>query len=105
VMLISGDRHLGEISLLSASADDGAGFDLFEVTSSPLSARSGFGWGETNNYRVSEDNLRESQFGLLDVSREAGAINVRMQLHDADGVRRFVQVAEFASTLDGVDGN
>ncbi len=97
VVLISGDRHLGEISKLPASAEGGAGFDLFEVTSSPLSARSGFGWGETNSYRVSEDNLRESQFGLLDVSRSSGAIKVQMQLHDAAGVARFIQVTEFVN--------
>jgi len=105
VVLISGDRHLGEISKLPADAKAGAGFDLFEVTSSPLSARSGFGWGETNSYRVSEDNLRESQFGLLDVSRSSGAINVQMQLHDAEGVQRFVQIAEFASDSGGSEQN
>lgn len=101
VVLISGDRHLGEISKLPANAKDGAGFDLYEVTSSPLSARSGFGWGEVNSYRVSADNLRESQYGLLDVSRSIEAIKVQMQLHDAQGVPRFVQVAEFARDLNG----
>jgi len=98
VILISGDRHLGEISKLPGDAIDGAGFDLFEVTSSPLSARSGFGWGEKNRYRVSEDNLRESQFGLLDITRSANSIRVQMQLNDAQGSTRFVQVAEFASS-------
>lgn len=97
VIVISGDRHLGEISKLPADAVDGAGFDLFEVTSSPLSARSGFGWGEKNSYRVSEDNLRESQFGLLDISRSGELIRVQMGLHDARGNPRFVQVAEFGS--------
>ncbi len=103
VILLSGDRHLGEISRLPADAPGGAGFDLYEVTASPLSARSGFGWGETNDYRVSEDNLRESQFGVLDVSRiiqpsGVGAIRVSMQLHDASGEQRFVQVVEFSAS-------
>jgi len=106
VVLISGDRHLGEISKLEASAENGTGFDLFEVTSSPLSARSGFGWGETNSYRVSDDNLRESQFGLLDVSRLAGTIRVQMELRDAQGAQRFVQLAEFVSSASpAVDSN
>ena len=101
VLLLSGDRHLGEISKLAADEPDGVGYDLFEVTSSPLSARSGFGWGETNRFRVSEDNLRESQFGLLDITTtnisDVKMIQVEMKLLDAQGLERVVQIAEFAA--------
>lgn len=94
LLLLSGDRHLGEISLLPADHPDGTGFDLYEVTSSPLSARSGFGWGETNDYRVNEDNLRESQFGFLDIARAVQdngemKVKVSMNLLDAEGTVRF----------------
>ena len=97
LLLLSGDRHLGEISRLPADYPGGTGFDLYEVTSSPLSARSGFGWGEVNDYRVNDDNLRESQFGVLDVVRRANAvdangagdISVSMKLLDANGNVRF----------------
>lgn len=99
LLIVSGDRHLGEISLLPATAEAGAGFNLFEVTASPLSARSGFGWGETNDYRVSEDNLRESQFGVLDIARVEDAIRVAMQLRDDQGAVRFEVVTEFAASL------
>ena len=91
LLLLSGDRHLGEISRLPADYPGGTGFDLYEVTSSPLSARSGFGWGETNDYRVNDDNLRESQFGMLDIERVAGEaeLTVSMKLLDAAGEVRF----------------
>ena len=101
VLLLSGDRHLGEISKLPANDPEGAGYDLYEVTSSPLSARSGFGWGEVNRFRVSEDNLRVSQFGLLDIttsdSTDIKKIRVEMKLVDAQGQERFSQTAEFAA--------
>ena len=105
-LLLSGDRHLGEISLLAEDAPGGAGFDLFEVTSSPLSARSGFGWGETNDFRVSSDNLRESQFGVLDIERRRlptgeQKLAVSMQLYDEEGAARFTQSVEFALSDDG----
>ena len=68
LLVLSGDRHLGEISQLDAVLQGGQ--PLVEATSSPLSARSGFGAGEANALRVSSDNLRESQFGLLDIDAE-----------------------------------
>lgn len=104
LVVLSGDRHLGEISRLPADYPGGTGFDLYEVTSSPLSARSGFGWGETNDYRVNDDNLRESQFGVLDIYPVRAAANgpdaddtqamvtglaVGMHLLDAEGQVRF----------------
>ncbi len=103
IVLLSGDRHLGEISRLPADYPGGAGFDLYEVTSSPLSARSGFGWGETNDYRVNTDNLRESQFGVLDLTPRPGegesSLAVSMHLLDAEGQVRFSAQQTF--TLPG----
>lgn len=103
LVLLSGDRHLGEISRLPADYPGGTGFDLYEVTTSPLSARSGFGWGEVNDYRVNDDNLRESQFGLLDILPKTestgvgGAeIAVSMKLLDADAQVRFDAQHSFA---------
>jgi len=82
VVVLSGDRHLGEISALPGPAGSPA---LIEVTSSPLSARSGFGEGEVNDHRVSSDSLRESQFGVLELSES----KVRLELRDASGVTRY----------------
>lgn len=83
-IVLSGDRHLGEISALPLQVE-GSAQQLVEVTSSPLSARSGFGDGEENRYRISGDNLRESQFGVLELLDE----EVRLELRDAQGVSRF----------------
>jgi len=100
IVLLSGDRHLGEISRLPADYPGGTGFDLFEVTSSPLSARSGFGWGETNDYRVNGDNLRESQFGVLDITPiptgGEPSLAVSMHLLDAQGDVRFSAQQKFS---------
>ena len=41
VVLLSGDRHLAEISKLSASDPEGPGYPLFDITSSSLNAPSG----------------------------------------------------------------
>ena len=84
-IVLSGDRHLGEISALPVSATDLTQSQLIEVTSSPLSARSGFGEGETNDYRISSDNLRESQFGVLEIVGD----ELRIELRDAQGETRF----------------
>ena len=89
VVVLSGDRHLGEISALPGTAGSEA---LIEVTSSPLSARSGFGEGEVNDYRVSADSLRESQFGVLELNDS----QLRLELRDASGASRFA----ITTTLD-----
>ena len=67
VFIVSGDRHLGEISKLPSSGDFGLDYPLYDVTSSPLSARSGFGEGEVNSYRVGYDNVRVSNFGVIEI--------------------------------------
>ena len=69
VFIVSGDRHLGEISRLPGTGDFGLNHPLYDVTSSPLSARSGFGKGEVNRYRVGHDNVRVSNFGAIEIDR------------------------------------
>ena len=82
-VILSGDRHLGDISVLPASDPSGPNYDLFEVTSSPLSASSGFGEGEPNRYRVSQDNVRLSNFGVLTVNWTSRSLS--MDLRDQEG--------------------
>ncbi|MFP6796453.1 MAG: alkaline phosphatase D family protein [Pseudomonadales bacterium] len=67
IFFVSGDRHLGEISKLSDTDDFALDYPLYDITSSPLSARSGFGKGEVNRYRVGHDNVRVSNFGMIEV--------------------------------------
>lgn len=82
-VLLSGDRHLAEVSVIPQRDSGGVGYDLYEFTSSPLSARSGFGAGEPNRYRAGEDNIRESNFGLMTVQWPERTITV--ELRDKSG--------------------
>ena len=91
-VVLSGDRHLGEISALPVGAGELAQAQLVEVTASPLSARSGFGEGEVNDYRISSDNLRESQFGVLELVDS----ELRIELRDAQGATRFEHTTALA---------
>ena len=92
VMLVSGDRHLGEISRLAADDPLGVGYPLYEVTSSPLSARSGFGEGEPNRHRVGGDNVRVSNFGLIAV--DWADRTATLSLVDQNGDAMVYQVVE-----------
>jgi alkaline phosphatase D len=60
-LLLSGDRHLGEISSLPGS--DGR-FAVYEITASGLNS-AGAGLGEVNPYRMTDDNVRSDHFGLI----------------------------------------
>ena len=92
VLIVSGDRHLGEISALPSEAELGVGFPLYELTSSPLSARSGFGEGEPNRFRVLDDNIRTSNFGLVDINWTRETIS--LSLNDQEG--QTLQSHEFS---------
>ena len=91
VLLVSGDRHLGEISRLPADAAAGIGYPLFEITSSPLSAVSGVGVGETNRRRMG-DNVRVSNFGLIAVDWPRATAT--LSLVDASGRAVVYQTIE-----------
>ncbi|MCY3885361.1 MAG: alkaline phosphatase D family protein [Gammaproteobacteria bacterium] len=71
VVILSGDRHLGEISKLREDDPNGVGYDLYEVTSSSLTSSFGFGAGEKNSFRVAGDNVRVNNFGIVKFDWEA----------------------------------
>ena len=64
IIFISGDRHLAEISKLE---DNGINYPIYEVTSSGMNS-AGYGKGELNRYRITEDNFRENNFGLISIN-------------------------------------
>lgn len=80
-IILSGDRHLGEMSRLPA-LESGLDYDLFEVTSSSMSSSSGFGEGESNRLRVGE-NVRVNNFGLAKIDLEHSQILI--ELRDQEG--------------------
>ena len=83
IVVVSGDRHLGEISRFQPEVGTEDNYAFYEVTSSPLSGRSGFGKGDPNRFRVSQDNVRVSNFGLVRIDWSKN--NANLQLVGADG--------------------
>ena len=84
-LLISGDRHLGEISALTMGENE----RFYEVTSSSLT-NSGGSASEPNRYRVAGGNFRKNNFGFMEVDWEKR--EVALQLRDQSGeiVRELV---------------
>lgn len=89
VVLISGDRHLADISRL---AEHAVGYPVYEITSSGMnSARSG--WGEANSYRAISDSFHENNFGLINIDWTVPNPILRLEVRDAEGnVARRVEV-------------
>ncbi|MGV6816555.1 MAG: alkaline phosphatase D family protein [Thiotrichales bacterium] len=83
VIILSGDRHLGEISILP-QAQTGLDYELVEVTASGLN--SAMGWlngDEKNPYRMAK-NYREDHFGLLKINWMPNGIQINSAIIDAD---------------------
>ena len=75
-IILSGDRHLAETSRLLPNDESSVESDLYEFTSSSLTSRFGWGSGETNRYRVTEDNIRVNNFGMLTMNWDRPSITV-----------------------------
>ena len=78
IVVVSGDRHLGEISRYASAAEEEGNFPFYEVTSSPLSARSGFGEGDPNRFRIGRDNVRVANFGLIKVDWRINTVDLSL---------------------------
>ena len=78
-IIISGDRHLGEISKLP----DDTTFPLYEITASGLNS-AGAGKGEYNPFRISEDNVRVDHFGVVRLVKDASPV-VELTFYDENG--------------------
>lgn len=79
-IILSGDRHLGEISTLPATDNS---FPLYEITASGLNS-AGAGKGEHNPYRIGDDNVRVDHFGVVRYITNAQPA-VELTLYDVDG--------------------
>lgn len=91
VVFLSGDRHLAEISCLSASHADGIGYPLYDVTSSSLNApsrnltKAGVRFAnELNSYRVGLTFFDVNHGAVLVDWNEADPV-VRLQVRDEKG--------------------
>lgn len=91
VIFLSGDRHLAEISRLSADAADSVGYPLYDITSSSLNAPSGnlnkanvrFA-NEINSYRVGLTYF-DTNFGAILIDWDADDPVIRCQICDEKG--------------------
>lgn len=81
VVVVSGDRHLGEISRLPPEA---LGYPLYEVTASGMNS-AGAGLGEQNTYRTTPDNVRQDHFGLVRLVGEGENRVVHLEIRDVTG--------------------
>jgi alkaline phosphatase D len=84
VVLVSGDNHVGELNCLPESAH--GGYDLFEVSSSPLAQDPSLSW---LNYRtvarIRQVYFGGSNFGLLSFDLTAADPVLTITLHDVQG--------------------
>src|SRR5262249_41922243 len=81
VIVLSGDRHLAELSLMDA----GIGYPLYDLTSSGLNQGSKK-WRrlETNKHRVATMNQGDN-FGMVLIDWEKTAPRIRLQIRDVEG--------------------
>ncbi len=93
MVLLSGDRHLGEISRLTP---DGVGYPLHEITASGLNSamdQSSPAREETNPLRIAGDNVLQDHFGTVQIERDGDNVELKLQLRAVDGdVLRQVNV-------------
>jgi alkaline phosphatase D len=94
LILISGDRHLAEISRMD---DSGIGYPLYEITSSGLTHHVDFIYHlrsffspERNRYRVGS-LFYEKNFGLIDVDWSSSSPVPSLQVRDQENRARLQQ--------------
>jgi len=86
-ILLSGDRHFGEILRLPADAREGVGYPLYEVTASGLNS-AGRNWESGNPYRFGDGPFPGDHFGAIDIDWDGGAVVLKIVDVDGDVVRR-----------------
>ena len=81
VLFLSGDRHLGELSLM----DGGAGYPMYDLTSSGLNQASKI-WRrqEENRHRVATMNYGD-HFGFIAIDWDRNDPRISMQIRDEEG--------------------
>ncbi|MFM8807695.1 MAG: alkaline phosphatase D family protein [Chthoniobacterales bacterium] len=84
VIILSGDRHLSEISLLPPETDGGPFYPLYEVTSSGLN-QTGLP-EEENRFRVEDTEIfNQPNFGLIEVDWEQEDPSITLEIRDDKG--------------------
>ena len=95
VVILSGDRHLAEISRLDSP--NGVGYPLYDITSSSLNQPGGGRAEEPNQHRVGPGNFRRPNFGLIVIDWEQDDPPISLQIQDVQGqvvLRHDVRLSE-----------
>jgi len=81
VLFLSGDRHLAELSMM----DGGAGYPMFDLTSSGLNAAyKKWRRFEPNRHRVATMDIGDN-FGLVEIDWERSDPRISLQVRDVEG--------------------
>ena len=84
VVILSGDRHLSEISLLPPETDGGPFYPVYEVTASGLN-QTGLP-EEVNRFRVKGTEIyNQPNFGLIEIDWEKEDPSLKLEIRDVDG--------------------
>lgn len=88
VIVLSGDRHMGEIMKLAATDPLSPGAPVWEITSSGLTNGGGGNVDEPNRHRVSPRTYRDLNFGLLEIDWEKREVEGSLRRLDGEAVFR-----------------
>ena len=84
VIFLTGDRHHTELSLVERD-----GNIIYDLTVSPLTSGVHFDNDEINNNRVENTVVQQHNYGLLEFSGEYGKRNLKINIHNADGILQW----------------
>ena len=73
---------MAEISRIDAPSSH---TPIYEITSSGMNS-AGAGKGESNRYRVTDDNARDDNFGTVHIDEVDDVFRVRIEIRDVDGM-------------------
>lgn len=85
ILILSGDRHLAEISVLDTSDPESPGYPLYDVTSSALNKPGGGSDDEPNRHRFSPRNFREFNYGRLTFFMDDPDPRIDVEIVDSTG--------------------
>ena len=91
MILLSGDRHWSELSVLEKELD----YPLYELTSSSLNQKHPRGTPSENRFRAQDLTYHEENFGLIDLDWTSSNPQVRLRLVDAQGNVLLTQSLKF----------
>jgi len=85
VIILSGDRHSADVSMLPPGTDGGPDYPLYDITSSGLT-QTGLS-NEPNRYRVSGDDVfDQANFGWVTIDWEMEDPAIALEIRDVNGV-------------------